>query len=104
MKKILLILAIAVLCIALCACADGGNVDDTDGAVTDSPAETDNIIDDILDPDDNGGNTNGGNNNGDNNGGSGDTVPTSIPGGNDANGGDTNTNGNAPEVTQPVTP
>lgn len=48
-KYILLILALAVLCCALCACSDGGNVTENDGSVV-----TDNA-------NDNGGN---GNNNG----------------------------------------
>ena len=56
MKKcILLILALAVLCCALCACSDGGNVTENDGSVV-----TDNA-------NDNGGNNgDNGNNNGDN--------------------------------------
>lgn len=54
-KYILLILALAVLCCALCACSDGGNVTENDGSVV-----TDNA-------NDNGGNNGGnGNNNGDN--------------------------------------
>ena len=37
-KAILLILALAMLCTAVCACTDGGNVNDNHGGVvTDTP-------------------------------------------------------------------
>lgn len=48
-KAILLILALAMLCTAVCACTDGGNVNDNhDGVVTDTPHDSD-IGDDIKD-------------------------------------------------------
>ena len=56
-KYILLILALAVLCCALCACSDGGNVTENDGSVV-----TDNANDNGGDN----GNKGNGNNNGDN--------------------------------------
>ena len=48
-KAILLILALAMLCTAVCACTDGGNVNDNHGGVvTDTPHDS-NIGDDIKD-------------------------------------------------------
>ena len=48
-KAILLILALAMLCTAVCACTDGGNVNDNNGGVgTDAPHDSD-IGDDIKD-------------------------------------------------------
>ena len=48
-KAILLILALAMLCTAVCACTDGGNVNDNPGGVvTDTPHDSD-IGDDIKD-------------------------------------------------------
>lgn len=48
-KAILLILALAMLCTAVCACTDGGNVNDNHGGVvTDTPHDGD-IGDDIKD-------------------------------------------------------
>lgn len=48
-KAILLILALAMLCTAVCACTDGGNVNDNhSGVVTDTPHDSD-IGDDIKD-------------------------------------------------------
>ena len=48
-KAILLILALAMLCTAVCACTDGGNVNDNHGGVvTDKPHDSD-IGDDIKD-------------------------------------------------------
>lgn len=48
-KAILLILALAMLCSAVCACTDGGNVNDNHGGVvTDTPHDSD-IGDDIKD-------------------------------------------------------
>ena len=48
-KAILLILALAMLCTAVCACTDGGNVNDNHGGVvTDAPHDSD-IGDDIKD-------------------------------------------------------
>lgn len=48
-KAILLILALAMLCTAVCACTDGGNVNDNHGGVvTDIPHDSD-IGDDIKD-------------------------------------------------------
>lgn len=48
-KAILLILALAMLCTAVCACTDGGNVNDNHGGVvTDNPHDSD-IGDDIKD-------------------------------------------------------
>ena len=48
-KAILLILARAMLCTAVCACTDGGNVNDNHGGVvTDTPHDSD-IGDDIKD-------------------------------------------------------
>lgn len=48
-KAILLILALAMLCTAVCACTDGGNVNDNNGGVvTDTPHDSD-IGDDIKD-------------------------------------------------------
>ena len=48
-KVILLILALAMLCTAVCACTDGGNVNDNHGGVvTDTPHDSD-IGDDIKD-------------------------------------------------------
>ena len=48
-KAILLILALAMLCTAVCACTDGGNVNDNHGGVvTDTPHDSD-IGDDIND-------------------------------------------------------
>lgn len=48
-KAILLILALAMLCTAVCACTDGGNVNDNHGGVvTDTPHGSD-IGDDIKD-------------------------------------------------------
>lgn len=48
-KAILLILALALLCTAVCACTDGGNVNDNHGGVvTDTPHDSD-IGDDIKD-------------------------------------------------------
>lgn len=48
-KAILLILALAMLCPAVCACTDGGNVNDNHGGVvTDKPHDSD-IGDDIKD-------------------------------------------------------
>ena len=41
-KAILLILALAMLCTAVCACTDGGNVNDNHGGVvTDNPHDSD---------------------------------------------------------------
>ena len=41
-KAILLILALAMLCTAVCACTDGGNVNDNHGGVvTDTPHDSD---------------------------------------------------------------
>ena len=52
-KAILLILALAMLCTAACACTDGGNVNDNHGGVvTDNAHDSDiggNIGDDIKD-------------------------------------------------------
>lgn len=48
-KAILLILALAMLCTAVCACTDGGNVNDNHGGVvTNTPHDSD-IGDDIKD-------------------------------------------------------
>ena len=48
-KAILLILALAMLCTAVCACTDGGNVNDNHGGVVaDNPHDSD-IGDDIKD-------------------------------------------------------
>ena len=48
-KAILLILALAMLCTAVCACTDGGNVNDNHGGVvTDTPHDSD-VGDDIKD-------------------------------------------------------
>lgn len=48
-KAILLILALAMLCTAVCACTNGGNVNDNHGGVvTDTPHDSD-IGDDIKD-------------------------------------------------------
>lgn len=48
-KAILLILALAMLCTAVCACTDGGNVNGNHGGVvTDTPHDSD-IGDDIKD-------------------------------------------------------
>lgn len=48
-KAILLIIALAMLCTAVCACTDGGNVNDNHGGVvTDTPHDSD-IGDDIKD-------------------------------------------------------
>lgn len=48
-KAILLILALAMLCTAVCACTDGGNVNENHGGVvTDTPHDSD-IGDDIKD-------------------------------------------------------
>ena len=48
-KAILLILALAMLCTAVCACTDGDNVNDNHGGVvTDTPHDSD-IGDDIKD-------------------------------------------------------
>ena len=48
-KAILLILALAMLCTAVCACTDGGNVNDNHGGVvTDTPHDS-GIGDDIKD-------------------------------------------------------
>lgn len=108
MKKFaVLLLALSLLCGVLTGCAsDKGNIDDTDGVVTDSPRDDDNgVIDDMLDDDDNAGNNGNSGNNGDdgnkdtkgdasNKSGNqnGSSVPTSIP-------------GESPAVaTQPVTP
>lgn len=118
MKKFaVLLLALCLMCGVLAGCAsDKGNIDDTDGVVTDSPRDDDDnggIIDDMTDGDkdghndkdgdkngttggqnDKGGDQNGtsGGQNGNSSGNSGDTVPTSIP-------------GQSPAVaTQPVTP
>lgn len=55
-KAILLILALAMLCTAVCACTDGGNVNDNHGGVvTDTPHDSD-IGDDIKDAADDVGN------------------------------------------------
>ena len=52
-KAILLILALAMLCTAVCACTDGGNVNDNHGGVvTDNAHDSDiggDIGDDIKD-------------------------------------------------------
>ena len=110
MKKFaVLLLALCLICGILTACAsDKGNIDDTDGVVTDSPRGDDDdggIIDDMTDGDKGGQNDKGNDKNGTSGGqngssggqngssdGNGDTVPTSIP-------------GQSPAVaTQPVTP
>lgn len=110
MKKFaVLLLALCLMCGVLAGCAsDKGNIDDTDGVVTDSPRDDDDdggIIDDMTDGDKGGQNDMDSDRNdtsGDQNGTSGgqngssgnndDTVPTSIP-------------GQSPAVaTQPVTP
>ena len=56
-KAILLILALAMLCTAVCACTDGGNVNDNHGGVvTDNAHDSDiggDIGDDIKDGADN---------------------------------------------------
>lgn len=104
MKKFaVLLLVLSLMCGVLTGCANGrGNIDDTDGVVTDTPRDDDNgVIDDVIDDDN--GNKNG--NNGDdankdnkggmnnNNGSDNDNaVPTAIPGQSSA------------VATQPVTP
>ena len=108
MKKIaVLLLALSLVCGVLTGCAsDKGNIDDTDGVVTDSHRDDDSIIDDdIIDDDMTDGDKNGDKNSSDNkgsgnssgssasnSGGNNDApVPTSIPGDTTAG-------------TQPVTP
>lgn len=48
-KTILLILALALLCTALCACSEGGNVNDNEGGVVTDRDNDSNIGDDIKD-------------------------------------------------------
>ena len=48
-KAILLILALAMLCTAACACTDGGNVNDNHGGVVTDNAHDSDIGDDIGD-------------------------------------------------------
>ena len=48
-KAILLILALAMLCTAVCACTDGGNVNDNHGGVVTDNAHDSDIGDDIKD-------------------------------------------------------
>ena len=48
-KAILLILALAMLCTAVCACTDGGNVNDNHGGVVTDPPHDSDIGDDIKD-------------------------------------------------------
>ena len=48
-KTILLILALALLCTALCACSEGGNVNDNEGGVVTDRGNDSNIGDDIKD-------------------------------------------------------
>ena len=104
MKKFaVLLLVLSLMCGVLTGCAsDRGNIDDTDGVVTDTPRDDDNgVIDDVLDDDDadsKGKNGDDGNKDtkGDtgskNSSGNGSTVPTSIPA------------ESAAVATQPVTP
>lgn len=105
MKKFaVLLLVLSLMCGVLTGCAsDKGNIDDTDGVVTDTPRDDDNgVIDDVLDDDDNAdsngkngddGNkdTKGGMDNKSGNGND-NTVPTSMPAESSA------------VATQPVTP
>lgn len=55
-KAILLILALAMLCTAACACTDGGNVNDNPGGVVTDNAHDSNVGDDIKDAADDVGN------------------------------------------------
>ena len=48
-KAIFLIVALAVLCMAVCACSDGGNVSDNKGGVVTDNGGNSNIVDDIKD-------------------------------------------------------
>ena len=48
-KAILLILALAMLCTAVCACTDGGNVNDNHGGVVTATPHDSDIGDDIKD-------------------------------------------------------
>ena len=48
-KTILLILALALLCTALCACSEGGNVNDNEGGFVTDRGNDSNIGDDIKD-------------------------------------------------------
>ena len=48
-KTILLMLALALLCTALCACSEGGNVNDNEGGVVTDRDNDSNIGDDIKD-------------------------------------------------------
>ena len=48
-KAILLILALAMLCTAVCACTDGGNVNDNHGGVVTDTTHDSDIGDDIKD-------------------------------------------------------
>ena len=48
-KAILLILALAMLCTAVCACTDGGNVNDNHGGVVTGTPHDSDIGDDIKD-------------------------------------------------------
>ena len=48
-KTILLMLALALLCTALCACSEGGNVNDNEGGFVTDRGNDSNIGDDIKD-------------------------------------------------------
>ena len=48
-KTILLMLALALLCTVLCACSEGGNVNDNEGGVVTDRDNDSNIGDDIKD-------------------------------------------------------
>ena len=120
MKKFaVLLLALSLVCGALTGCAsDKGNIDDTDGVVTDSPRDDDDsIIDDDMgdgkigdkdkdkdkDNKDNNGSTNSSGST-DNSGSSGNTSSTGNSGGNNDAPVPTSIPGNSTTATQPVTP
>ena len=48
-KTILLMLALALLCTVLCACSEGGNVNDNEGGFVTDRGNDSNIGDDIKD-------------------------------------------------------
>ncbi len=121
MKKFaVLLLALSLVCGVLTGCAsDKGNIDDTDGVVTDSPRDDDSIIDDDMgdgkigdkDKDKNNNNDNNSSTNSGNNNSSGSTGNTGSSASNSGNSGGNNDApvptsipGNSTTATQPVTP
>ena len=48
-KTIILVLVLALLCVTVCACTDGGNVNDNKGGIVTDNGGNSNIGDDIKD-------------------------------------------------------